>query len=929
MSPTADDVARMLDALEGLPYTEWPGPAEAAHRAATELGDEQLLFWADHTMWTAWTYSGGDRTRSLPYLARMVAQLERQPDWWHDEHTRHTLWAYKSSVMAALDTPAVPLDRIEDLVSSMRVNYARFGRSDRSVLMTEYRIRRNIHGYAAADDLFRQWTAMPRDDMSDCAGCEPTSLAMHAAGLGRWEEAARICRHVLDEKNLHCSEQPQEICAIAVEPLLRTGDGERARWAHLTGCRLSGDNPHHAFIMGRQVATAARAGEPLRALELIEARRGLGFGDPMAELSWLADAAGALNILAADHPDLEIHVHDDLTETVTAARERMQAEALSLADRFDARNGTAVVSCWVRTAFDPTPLPRLELPAAGLDRVRPVPAEDFAALVRDPIAADARRQQIRDAEDDLALVALGTAWLEANPPDPQDPDALVAAAELDWIAGFVHLRRDEPESVQQAQDRGLRRLRAAGREARAALWEMFRLRPPVREADDEAMAEAGEWHGRAVLDPDRVEVARAHLAFGEVLHAGQRMAEAATAYERALGVLATLPEGADETAALRLRARIRARQAWLPDADSDRLLGEALADARAAGAGTALLLAQVAQFRLASGHPEAAESLCAFLDRAAIENDFAAWGALPMATHPAALPAIERTIPAVQRIVVRAASTPEGWQALRVLADLSLKAGRLLEVAELADEGLRMAQSGRFPSDELAIGTGHLHLLAAQANDALGDEARAAHHSRAYLAALDEREHRAWALALIAQHTGLSADWEAALAAALAEGDPDNATQAIQGAVLALRREHGPGPALDLLDREESRVVALTDDPDFASFASGVCEHWRARMLADQGEAPEVSFVAAAAAFERADGPQQAIRVRLEHGHWLADSGSMQDAIDLFRSAAETGELLGLVDEARSAAYHWSEALAGLGRQDEADEVSRRFGLVD
>lgn len=927
MSPTHEDVAGLLEVLEGLPHTEWLAPAEAAHRAATELGDEELLWWADHQLWTAWSYSGGERTRGLPYFVRMVAQLEAQPDWWDDDYTRFTLWAYKGAVMAALSTPEISLDQIEGFIGSMRTNYARFGRSDRSVLMTEYRVRRHTHGYPAADELFGQWTQMSRDDLSDCEGCEPTSLALHAAELGRWEEAARISTHVLEEASLHCSEQPQHICAVAVEPLLRTGEIEGARWAHLTGCRLSGHNPHDALEMARHVATAARSGEPLRALELMEARRRLGFGDPMAELTWLAFGAGALGVLAGDHPDLEVRVRDDLVETAATACDRMQAEALALAARFDARNGTDTVSTWVRAAFAPEPLPGLDLPVSGLDRVRPVRDQDFAALVQNPLAADARRREIRDAEDDLALVALGAAWIAADLPDPDTPEGLVAAAELDWVAGFVHLRRNEPTLLEAAQERGLRRLRAAGRDAKAALWEMFRLRPPVQDVDDEAIAEADNWHAQAESDPDPIEIARAHQAYGEVLHAGQRFDEASGLYDRALATLRTVP--GDDPEALRLKARIVARRAWLPEADSDRLLAEALEHARAAGAGTALLLAQVAQFRLASGHPDVAESVCEFLDRAGVENDFAAWGAVPLATHPEAMSASERAIPLVQRIVVRAQGTPEGWQALRALADLSLRSGRLLEVAELADQGLRVAETADFPADEVELGTGHLHMLAAQANDGLGDAARAAHHARAYLTAVGDNDRHAWALTLIAHHSGLSVDWEAALASALTEGDPANASEAIQGGVLALRREHGPGPALELIDRAQPRLAAMTDDQGFANFITGVCEHWRARMQGDQGGNAEPAFLAAQEAFERADGPQQAIRVRLEHGHWLHRSGRTDAAIEAFRATAEAAAPLGLADEAQSAAYEWSEALAELGREEEAADVARRFGLTD
>ena len=71
---------------------------------------------------------------------------------------------------------------------------------------------------AEAEEWYGKWCAAPRDDLSDCAGCDPTSKASWLARQGRDEEAVALAEPVLAGR-LTCSEQPQGILTTLLLPV--------------------------------------------------------------------------------------------------------------------------------------------------------------------------------------------------------------------------------------------------------------------------------------------------------------------------------------------------------------------------------------------------------------------------------------------------------------------------------------------------------------------------------------------------------------------------------------------------------------------------------------------------------------------------------------------------------------------------------------
>ena len=71
-------------------------------------------------------------------------------------------------------------------------------------------IAQHIGDTEAAERYYGQWCTAPRDDLSDCVGCDPSSKAYWLAEQRRDEDAIAMAEPVL-AGTFTCSEQPQSI----------------------------------------------------------------------------------------------------------------------------------------------------------------------------------------------------------------------------------------------------------------------------------------------------------------------------------------------------------------------------------------------------------------------------------------------------------------------------------------------------------------------------------------------------------------------------------------------------------------------------------------------------------------------------------------------------------------------------------------------
>ncbi|MGQ4389131.1 tetratricopeptide repeat protein [Streptomyces sp. SAS_270] len=369
-----------------------------------------------------YNYSSEKDKMFVPF-ARLLRMWDEHPEDF-DEYEIHSLhWVFKWMTAGMLDQPHIPLASIEKWLGEMERRYRLAGHSERAVRGAEFSVAAHIGDVGRAERAFAAWLAADRDSMADCHACE-----LHSQGWWRAErdadaEALELWRPVLEGEHT-CAHEPHTVLASSLLPLLRLGRPDEARAHHLRGFRLVRVMESMRGAYADHVEFCALSGNEARALELLAERPAYftDSGDPRSKLDFMAVTAALMDRLterglggqAVPGP-----VGRVWTATELAAHARV--EALALAERFDARNGTSYVSERARARMDRRPLlDRLPLgvrsPRAA-QRPAPAPmsraatesssAPDLSALlaearrladVRHPDAAEAWEAVSRAAE---------------------------------------------------------------------------------------------------------------------------------------------------------------------------------------------------------------------------------------------------------------------------------------------------------------------------------------------------------------------------------------------------------------------------------------------------------------------------------------------------------------------------------------------------
>lgn len=567
MTRTPEDVWRLLQQASAMPYG--PGQIAAVEqviRHADALGEPHLAFAARIFATQAYVY-GGEPAKSFVTFSWCLADFDQNPAPYHQRHVHSLLWFFKYMVSALLKFPEVPLDRTYAVLDDMERRYRDGGHSLHAVYAYRHRVARHIGAEDEAEEWYRRWIAAPRDDLSDCAGCDPSAQASYLASTGRDEEAIALAEPVLGGQ-LSCWEQPQGILTTLLMPYLRTGRRDAARDAHRRAYRRHRASLADMSDVAEHISFCAVTGNDVRGLEMVE--RHLDWLDrapsPKAAMDFAAASALVLNRLAAaGHGDLTVHRRAygerpaaDVPVADLAAE--FTALATEVAARFDLRNGTSAQSQRVARLLSAEPIGEYLPLSATAPRRQPVPAprrvEQHAAVPsRDPAggAPGAVEQQPvippeADAAELLALAehydlvedydALTTvlAEFDARFTDAELPLSLLA--QRTEFRGDERYRADDLSGAEEEWRRAGELYRSCGEELRA--WTVTgRLGVLLckRGAAEEGlrMVESSTTYLDGHADPRRR--AMAHQRLGLALLILERFDEALTAYDRADGIL--------------------------------------------------------------------------------------------------------------------------------------------------------------------------------------------------------------------------------------------------------------------------------------------------------------------------------------------------------------------------------------------------------
>jgi tetratricopeptide (TPR) repeat protein len=362
MSYTEDELWDMLRESADMPY----GGArttltEQVIRHADELHATELRFKARLLATNAYVY-GGQPAKSFVTFAWCLAEYDRDPRAYRAS-TQTLLWKFKATVSGLIRFPDIPLDRTYEVLDDMARRWRDGGHSPHAVYQLRHMIARHLGDRVAAEEWFDKWCAAPRDELSDCVGCDPTEKAAWLTEIGRHAEAIAVAEPVVDG-DLDCSEQPRSILTALMVPYLRTGRLDEARDAHRRAYRAHRPIVADLAQIGQHVEFCARTGNESRGLEIVE--RHLGWLDmapsPYAAMVFAAQSANLLRRAATAgvatakvrRPAFEDRAADDVE--VKALADELAALANNMAARFDARNGNDIRSAAIASTLAAEPL---------------------------------------------------------------------------------------------------------------------------------------------------------------------------------------------------------------------------------------------------------------------------------------------------------------------------------------------------------------------------------------------------------------------------------------------------------------------------------------------------------------------------------------------------------------------------------------------
>ncbi|MBE3015264.1 tetratricopeptide repeat protein [Microbispora sp. NEAU-D428] len=454
-------------------------------------------------------------------------------------------WQLKWMTHSLVDNPAVPLETTHRWLDELQSRYREHGYSARPVLTLRSMLAQETGDLATAAAAMEAAIAAPKDVMTDCDACEHNGWGTRREAAGDDEGALEFWAPLLDG-TLTCAEEPHRVLGHALLPLLRTGRVDDARGAHLKGYHLARRTLSLRETVGRHIEFCALTGNEARGLEILGEH--VGWLTPQGEdvsrrLGFICGAAVLLRRLAAlGHDDLPVG-----GRTAGAVLGDLEREIGDICARYDARNGTRVVSERVAARLSREPLldrlplgspVRLPRPAAKV--AVPAPPRPAQASLDDLVAEARRLSALRHPHTDEAWERVGAA--ETELPEP--------------VAAQVELRR---AGTAMERDPGAAHARLL---AVAARFERLGDRAhalEARAAAAVALVHAGDRAGGEGLAETVTAEAAAAYAQG-TLDAGEYLAARRAGAYIAMNTLAGPdgPDGPAETDILAARARVEA-----------------------------------------------------------------------------------------------------------------------------------------------------------------------------------------------------------------------------------------------------------------------------------------------------------------------------------------------------------------------------------
>jgi cellulose synthase operon protein C len=558
--PTEEELWHLLAEARDMPYGAGQiALVEQVVQHADAAGLDEVRFAGRMFATHAYTH-GGEPAKAFVTFSWCLGEYDREPSRRSREDERLLLWHFKYVTNALTAFPEVPLARTYAVVDDMERRYRAGGHSLHAVHRQRWGIANHVGDAPAAEEWYTRWCAAPRDQNSDCEGCDPGAKVSHLVECGRDEEAIVLAGPVL-QRRLTCPEQPQSILTDLLLPYLRTGRLAEAADAHRRAYRAMRGNLADLGTIADHLMFCAWTGNESRGLEIVQ--RHLGWLDrspsPWATMRFAAAAARVLDgLVTGGHADLTVHRPGGADVPIAELAGELAGTARDLGARFDDRNGTdrqgARVAEWLAAEPLVKYLPLSAVEARALPRKvplsppvrqeghlpgqegKPVDYPDDPAELLDLAERLFREHRTAQAE---------AAWRyfdERYPIDTLPP--LLAARRVDG-RGLVAAGVDRHAEAEAAWREAADGYAKAGDEVRRQVT-LSRLGTLLcttdRYAEGLAMVEESTRELLDCTEADRRVGAELRLAYA--LGLGHRPGDALAAVERATAHAAAIPAGA-------------------------------------------------------------------------------------------------------------------------------------------------------------------------------------------------------------------------------------------------------------------------------------------------------------------------------------------------------------------------------------------------
>ncbi len=318
---------------------------EQAVRLADSPHDVDLGFSVRQSLIETATFSGYPQS-ALVAFAWCLAQSDRDPERFA---YADLLWQYKWIADSLSAFPEVSWQQIEDTFKDLARRSDQAGLGARAVHKLYMKAAMHRGDRRGARRYHDKWAKSPRDTLTDCRACNIDAEVQYLAFLGKDDDALTAAAPVL--RGAHrCAEIPHITYARALLPLVRLGRVADAARYHLKGYRLVARNREFIREVGSHIQFLALTDNLAEGVKLFE--KHLVWAVETMDLDerfdyYLVGQFLLDRLIRAGRGDHRLRLpaaFSDCPEGRSLSADELarwiDRELKTLAERFDARNGT-------------------------------------------------------------------------------------------------------------------------------------------------------------------------------------------------------------------------------------------------------------------------------------------------------------------------------------------------------------------------------------------------------------------------------------------------------------------------------------------------------------------------------------------------------------------------------------------------------------